>query len=339
MRYALLALVFALCLGRGAAAQEPVLKFATVSPPQARIATQFLHPWAQKIADQGKGVLKLEIYDGQTIANLGNVFDRVQSDVAQIGWGLTTNVAGHFPRTDAGSLPFVGENAEQSSVAFWRLYKKGVLDAEYGDTQPLILVYLTQAGLHMRKPITTLADPNAPLQGLKIIASGWGTGQAVTKLGAAPIVIPLGDMHEALNRGTVDGAVVSWTSFNPFKLAEVTNFHVDTTLGTAPGFVFMAKRKYLSLPAAARSVLDANSGEAPSRTFGAWWDGEKNFGRTEVQNRKDAGRTIVQLTPAQLDIWKKKTEVIQEEWAKNTPDGAKVMAAFKAELAQVKSGM
>jgi TRAP-type C4-dicarboxylate transport system substrate-binding protein len=191
----------------------------------------------------------------------------------------------------------------------------------------------------MRRPITTLEDPNAPLRGLKIIASGWGTGQAVTKLGAAPIVIPLGDMYESLNRGTVDGAVVSWTSFNPFKLAEVTSFHVDTTLGTAPGFVFMAKKKYQSLPAEARRVLDANSGEAPSRAFGAWWDGEKNFGRKEVQDRKDPGRTVVQLSPAQLEAWKRKTEVIQEEWAKNTPDGATVMAAFKAELAQVKSGM
>jgi TRAP-type C4-dicarboxylate transport system substrate-binding protein len=339
MRYAILFLVLALCAAGDSAAQEPVLKFATVSPPQSRIATQFLHPWAQKIADQGKGALKLEVYDGQTIANLGNIFDRVQSDVAQIGWGLTTNVAGHFPRTDAGSLPFVGENAEQSSAAFWRMYKKGVLDAEYGDTQPLILAYLTQAGLHMRKPITTLEDPNAPLQGLKIIASGWGTGQAVTKLGAAPIVVPLSDMYESLNRGTVDGAVVSWTSFNPFKLAEVTNFHVDTTLGTAPGFVFMAKKKYLSLPAEARTVLDANSGEAQSRSFGAWWDNEKNFGRKEVQDRNDPGRTIVQLRPEQLALWKKKTETIHEEWARNAPDGEKVLAAFKAELAQVKSGM
>ena len=75
-----------------------------------------------------------------------------------------------------------------------------------------------------------------------------------------------------------------------------------------------------------------------ARRFGAWWDGEKNAGRADVMARNDANRQIVQLTPAQAESWKQKTSSIQDEWAKNVPDGAKVLAAYKEELARVKAG-
>jgi TRAP-type C4-dicarboxylate transport system substrate-binding protein len=316
-------------------AEEVVLKFATAQSPLSRLASQNLHPFAKRISDDGKGLLRIEVYDGQSVANQSNHLDRVLSDVIQVGWGLQSTFGGKFPRSDAGALPFVSENSEHASVAFWRVYKRGLLDAEYSDIQPLILSYLTQAGLHTRRALRSLDS----LQGTKIVASGWATGQAITKLGGAPVTIPLNDMYDAIQRGTADGAMVSWTSFNPFKLAEVTNFHVEAALGTAPAFIYLAKKKYQSYPAEVRAVLDRHANEAEVRRFGAWWDGEKKAGRDDVIKRNDAGRQIVELSPAQAEAWKARTVSIQEEWAKNVPDGAKVLAAYKEELAKVKAGM
>src|SRR5262245_19278149 len=275
-----------------AGAEEIVLKFATTNAPTSRLVTTNLKPYAQRITDDGKEILRIETYDGQSIANQANHLDRTLADVIQIGWGLTSTFGGKFPRSDAGALPFVSEDSENASVAFWRVYKKGLLDAEYSDIHPLLLSYLTQAGLHMRKPAKTLDN----LEGLKLVASGWATGQAITKMGGAPLTIPLNEMYEAISRGTADGATVSWTSFNPFKLAEVTSYHVEAALGTAPAFVYMAKKKFDSFPADVRAVLDRHTGEAESRAFGAWWDGEKKAGRADVIARNDPGRQIVQLT-------------------------------------------
>jgi TRAP-type C4-dicarboxylate transport system substrate-binding protein len=317
-----------------AGAEEIVLKFATTNAPTSRLVSTNLKPYAQRITDDGKGVLRIETYDGQSIANQANHLDRTLSDVIQIGWGLQSTFGGKFPRSDAGALPFVSDDSESASVAFWRVYKRGLLDAEYSDIHPLILSYLTQAGMHLRKAIKSPDD----VAGLKLVASGWSTGQAIQKLGAAPLTIPLNEMYEAIGRGTADGATVSWTSFNPFKLAEVTSYHIEAALGTAPAFIYMAKKKFESLPADARAVLDRHTGEAEARRFGAWWDGEKNAGRADVIARKDPNRQIVELTPAQAQSWKQKTSSIQEEWAKNVPDGAKVLAAYKEELTKVKAG-
>ena len=319
-----------------AAGEEIVLKFGTTQAPNSRLAATFQTPWAERINEQGKGVLKIEMHYGSTIVNFTNYYDRVMSDVAQIAWGLMSSVGGKFPRTDVGTLPFMADNAEDASVALWRMYESGILDAEYKGSHPLIMVYLTQAGVHMSKPIPNLDDPAGPLAGQKIIAASWGTGQAVSRLGGAQLSIPLSDMYEALNRGTADGAVVSWTSFNPFKLKEVTSYHVEAALGTSPGWFVMSQKRYDALPEAAKKIMDANSGEGPSRAYGRWWDEEKNRGRSEIESL--ASHTIVPLEGARAEAWKKRTQPIIDEWAAKAPDGHKMVEAFRTELAKVKAG-
>src|SRR5690348_13182524 len=98
-------------------------------------------------------------------------------------------------------------------------------------------------------------------------------------------------MDAAIQRGTADGAAVSWTSFNPFKLAEVTSYHVDTRLGTSVAMIFMSKKKYGTLSPAVRKVLDAHSGEAASRAFGAWWIRSARTARTRRSRAATSARS------------------------------------------------
>ena len=51
-----------------------------------------------------------------------------------------------------------------------------------------------------------------------------------------------------------------WTGVVQFKLPEVTNYHLETMLGSSTGFVLMNKPAYARLPEAARKVFDANTG-------------------------------------------------------------------------------
>ena len=63
-----------------------------------------------------------------------------------------------------------------------------------------------------------------------------------------------------------------WTVFQPFKMAEVTTYHVEAQLSGSTGMVFMSKKKWDTLSPAVKKVLESNSGEAQSRAFGAFWD-------------------------------------------------------------------
>jgi TRAP-type C4-dicarboxylate transport system substrate-binding protein len=318
----------------GSARADPTtLLFATTNTPTARLNAQFLHPWAEAINADGKDVLQLDIRDGTAVVNVANYYDRVTTNVVQISWGLLSTVAGKFPRSDVATLPFMAKSAADGSQALWRLYKQGLLDAEFGDLHPLMLIALTPSGIHMSHPLKSLDT----LGGAKLVVASKVNADAVSLLGGAPLSIPLSEMYEAIQRGTADGAAVAWTSFDPFKLAEVTSYHVDTRLGTSAAMMFMTKAVYDGLSPAAKKIIDAHSGEAQSRAFGAWWDGERKTGKETTIARGDK-RTIVDPTPEQTAAWQQKLQPLVDNWAHTAPDGVKILAAYRAEVAKIETG-
>lgn len=317
----------------GTAASEETLIFATTNVPNIHANVRVLHPWAQRMNEQGKGVLKIDVRDGMTLANHVNFYQRAIDDVVQLTWGIQSQIAGKFPRSHVASLPFEAETAEQASVAYWRLYKTGLLDAEYDDILPLMLIGLTQAGVHTIKPIRTLDN----LNGLKLTMNSKLVSDAITRLGATPISLPLPDFYEGLQRGTVDGAAIPWTAFAPFKLGEVTTYHVEAQLGNSIGVVFMTRKRYAALPAAARKVIDDNAGEKMSREFGAMWDSEHDKGRQMVK-AMGGKHEFVSLTPAQSAKWREHVAPVVAEWTKATPNGERILTTYRGFLAQARSG-
>jgi TRAP-type C4-dicarboxylate transport system substrate-binding protein len=316
----------------GGAAAEETLLFATGLPPVVHLNAQVLHPWAARVNAAGKGALRLDVRDGPTLATPINAYQRVVDDVAQVAWGLQTYAAGKFPRSEVLSLPFVIDKSEDAAVAFWRLYKSGALDAEYDQIVALMVVAFPPGGLHMAKPLRTLDN----LNGVKLGTVSRSASQAVAALGGTPISLASQEMYEGVQRGTVDGLVQVWTAFQPFKLAEVTSYHVDTLLGGAPAMVFMAKKRYQALPAAARQAIDDHSGEAQTRLFGAFWDRVNAEGRNAVA--ASGKHKIVTLSPEQNAAWQSRLAAITADWVKTQPDGEKILAAFRRHLADVKAG-
>jgi TRAP-type transport system periplasmic protein len=313
-----------------AMADEVKLTFATLAPPDSRVAQMAFHPWADRINAAGKGIVQLDTRDGFAIANLDNVYSRVMDDVVQVGWALQGAIGGKFIRSAIAGLPFVSEDCESSSVAFWRLYQSGALGPEYAEIVPLMLVVFPQSGIHLVHPVASLAD----LHGLKLIALGKVQADAVTTLGGAPLSIGITDMYTALQRGTADGAVASWTTFDPFRLGDVTRYHLETRLGTSTGMIFMAKKKFDALPSAAQKMLRDNSGEAASRAFGAYLDGDAARVRDNV---KAGGQTVAAPDAAHETQWREKLDPVDASYINSVPNGPAILASYRQRLAAAKT--
>jgi TRAP-type C4-dicarboxylate transport system substrate-binding protein len=328
----LFAAVFGLICG-AASAQEVTLTLATLDPPPTPLNTQELHPWADRVNAQGKGVVQIVVRDGSEIANQQNIYDRVMSDVVQIGRGTQSFVGGKFPLTEVVALPFVVENGEGASAAFWRLYKSGALDGEYNDTVPLFFGVLPPQALHLTKPPKALDD----WSGLRIAVATKNGGEIVTRLGGAPQSIQITDLYPALQRGGADGVMINWPAFPPFKLNEVTSYHLQAPFGGSATMIFMAKKKWDALPEAARKILAANAGEGESRRFGTFWDKASDQGRGMTQAMGDKQK-IVTATAEQSTALKQKLSGMTAAWVKATPGGERILAAFRADLAATTPG-
>lgn len=310
-----------------AMSQETRLFFTSMSPAGSQMSN-FFRPWIDRVNQQAAGDFKVELRDGLTLANFGNVYERVQNDVVQIGWAAHALVAGKFPLSEVTTIPFIGDNNEACSAGLWRLYKSGFLDAEYKDIIPIWMGCLGPVYLHWAKAPRFLDD----LAGAKIRASGSLSARLVQLLGGAPASLQPTEMYEAVQRGTIDGVVTGWSAFEPYKLQEVLHHHLEVPLGISSSMHFMSKKKFNSLSQRAQQVLMANSGEEPSRAMGAF-TAVLGFNARDLALASGKDQ-IVTLTPEQLDGWKKKAQPAIDEWVSPRPNGQQAIELFKKYYAE-----
>jgi TRAP-type C4-dicarboxylate transport system substrate-binding protein len=327
-------LLVAACLStasaRVAAADPVVLKFAPFASPGQAAYEQFYKPWAEKVTADSQGALTIDLRGGTSIVNNQNVYDRVMNDVVQIGFVLFNYVAGKFPFAEVGALPNLADSSERGSDALWRLYQSGVLDSEFDQARPLMLIALPQSIVHLTKAPKSLKD----LTGTRIVGPTQLTALAAQHMGAQPITLSSPEAYEAMNRGTADGTILSWNVYFSFKIGEVAHYHIDQPMGTAAGMIFMSRKRYDALPAAVKETLDRNSGRAVSREWGRWWDGDNNHNRAAA--KADPKQTVVMLDPEAHAAWQKRLDGAIAEWSKSRPGVEKVIAQYRRLLAETK---
>lgn len=328
---AALAAIVTAAFSMPASAQQAKLIVATLSSPEARIPQKFFVPWAAKVQEESGGTLELDVRHGFAIASFNNALDRLKNDVVQVTQIVPASFRGSFPFFEVGGLPFMTQSAEDAAAAMWRLVRSGLLDQELKDVHVIATATFGYGGLHFAKPPSNFTD----LRGLKIVASSQIQSEMLSLLGAAPATMTPMDAYPALQRGTFDGIVTSWSGTLAFKLDEVTSMHLDAPLGTTSSMITMMKSRYNALPEAARKAIDANSGEMWSRRLGREIDEEIAAGRAKVLAR---GHKLVELTAEQTPAWKKQTQPVVDQWVKERAGGEEVLAAFRKYLQEVKSG-
>jgi TRAP-type C4-dicarboxylate transport system substrate-binding protein len=183
----------------------------------------------------------------------------------------------------------------------------------------------------MVKPLKSLDA----VAGLKLIVTGKERSVVVSRLGFTPVTGASSDMYPMLQRHVADGTAVAWAAFDTYKLAEVTTYHVDAPLGGSTAIVIMTKKRYDALSAAGRKAIDDNSDEKQTRFFGATWD--RNADENKAATAALPGQVITKLDPPTAERWKQISEPVLTQWAAGQPNGAEVLAKFRALLAEAEA--
>lgn len=327
-----LALAGALSLSVATAAvAEQVLVFAGASSERSVASRQFT-AWAERVNADGAGIIRIDYRPGMALANPSTFYDRVSDGVVDISWGILTQISGQFPRLSVLELPFMVDSVSTEdimpfSLSVWDLYTSGLLDPEFEEVVPLFVGTFAQSPIHLSAPLENLDS----LGGRRIIGGGPTYAASITALGGVPLSIGAGDSYEAVQRGTADGRIMSWTAVPAFRFDEITSYHAEVPLGTAPGSVIINRSVYEGLSPEAREILDRHTGEVMVREMSELWIRETAGIR---QRAIDAGSTVVSPTPEQLADWRDRTGAIRDAWVAATPDGAEVLSRFQVLVAQ-----
>jgi len=310
-----------------ARADDPMLlKFAFPAPPMSYVMTGGVDPWVKQVMAEAGDTIEIKTFPGAAIANFGNVYDRVTNGVAELGFGTVGTVAGLFQRTSVTNVPFITQESYESSMAAWRLNAQGVTSEDFKAVKILGLFTFASGGLHSTKPIKSGED----FKGLKLGTSGKLQADSFNLLGAAPITMTPAETYQALQRGLVAGVNLSWAGVQVFKLHEVTHHHLELPFGAAAGYFIMNKDAYAKLPGKARAAIDKHSGEPLSKMTSLAGIEDDNKNLTRMKALPD--QSFYRITREEEARWQKLLAPITEEWIKATPDGAKILEAYKREV-------
>lgn len=331
IRFSMMSAAAVILFGTGIASAAPevvTLRVAHFLPPGSIFQKKNLEPWCEKIGKESGGRLKCQIYPSMQLGGTPpQLFDQARDGIADIVWTVPTYQAGRFLKSEVFELPFMVNSAEKGSMAFTDYVQKNALD-EYKGVKIIFNHVHDGSQMHFgSKSVKTLED----LKGMKLRAPTRVGAKTIAALGATPVQMPMPQVPESISKGVVDGASLPWEITNAMKLTEICKTHTEVGTGHKKHsnaiFVFgMNQKKYDSLPADLKKVIDNNSGRETARWVGKIWDDGAMVSRKMAVDRKN---TINTLSDAEYAKWVKATDKVDDEWIKDvTAKGANGKALY-----------
>lgn len=326
-------LVFGVASQAAAQSGAPtVLQISSWVPPSHFIYRELMAPWAAGVEKATQGRVKVDTLPKGVASPQGH-FDAIRDGLADVTFNIHGYVPGRFTLTKLVELPFIGDNAEALSVAYWRMHEKHL--ARAGEHKGLKVLALFAHGpgqvYNSKKPINTLTD----LQGIKFRVGGGMVNDVGRLIGANTMLKPATESYELLSTGVADGVFFPAESVSTFKLEKFVKFSTVFPGGLYnTSFVFfMNDEKFQKLSKADQDAVMSVSGEALSRSIGRVWDVRD---REAVAILAKAGVSIVKAGTALVDDVVKRTASLEGDWVKDANakglDGIRVLGEFKEEI-------
>ena len=305
-----------LILAAPSLAQVIKLTLADQNPQTGWGPVHALQPWVKKVEEATKGRVKIDVFYAQTLAKGPEIWNAVKSGVADMGWCFHGYWPDMTPLSDVITLPGLPfKTGEKGAEVLWKLYQQfPEIQREYKDVHVLQLwtshpYFLITS----KKQVKTMED----IKGLKIRVVGGPPTEQMKALGAVPVLIPMPDNYQSLDKGVIDGMGAPWEAIYAFRLYEVVKYYTIVPLSAVYFSLSVNKQKWDSLPKDIQEAITSVSGLGAAKFWG------HNFFDTAeegvVEKVKAGNHQMIKyvLPPEELDRWTKTAgEPLWKEWVK-----------------------
>ncbi len=331
-------LIAALALGLAvttspAAAQEVTLRLHQFLPETSFVPAQILNPWIAAVEEASGGRIAIEHYPSMQLGGKpGDLVDQAVDGVVDVIWTLPGYTPGRFPRAEVFELPFLVEDAEAASAAFWEM-AQGPLAPDFADLHLLGTWVHGPGVIHANKRIAAPGD----IAGLRLRGPSRVTTKLLEELGATAVGMPVPAVPEALSKGTIDGALLPWEVSASLKVGEIVHHHTEfagPSIYTATFILAMNRDAYDALPEDLQAALDSVSGAGFSAHAGKVQQAE------DIPSRAFAaglGNEIVTIPADEIPLWETAAAPVVAGWIAEADkagiDGAGLLDQARAAIA------
>ncbi len=292
--------------------------------------------WCDEVAKATQNRVKCNILP-KGVAPPPATFDAVRDGLADLSFSVHGYTPGRYAMSKMAEMPFLGDDAIATSVAYERIYRKYLAKFDEHRGLHVITVFTHGPGVifNNKRPVKTLAD----LDGIKFRVGGGVVNDVGKALGVNMTLKPAPQSYELLSSGVVDGVWFPHESVVGFKLDKLIKYATTVPGGlynTSFAFV-MNPATWAKIPKADQAIIEKLSGESAARLFGKFWDA------ADVQSKALQQAAGIQTTAADAKFvadFKAKTAPIEAEWIKEADgkglkNAAAVLKEFRSEIAKL----
>lgn len=295
----------------GFAAGRVELRYASEYPDKHPTVKNAILPWIEEVKRLSKGRLVIQFFNPNAIAPSRKVYDALVAGSIDMTGSPCHWVHGKFPLNTVIQTPLIFNGAEAASLTTWDMFNKyPEWRNEFKDIKVLWQWGSATFNLHtVKKMVRTLED----LKGMKIIGINPQIREILKRLGANPIPMTPQDSYLALERGMAEGMAFPIAPVRAFKISDVAKYHTVADLMCDPFYGAINVRKWNSLPADLKKILEDTTGRKLAQACGKTLDeGSIN----DVNWMRGQGHKFYVLPSKEKERWFEKIRDIHEKWVK-----------------------
>ncbi len=249
----------ALAFTGGASAQDDIkamnLRWAHFAPPQWGSA-QAEQMFAKEIEKRTDGKVKIQFYWSGALGGPGELMDLVSSGAVDFASFPPTYYPAQWPMMGLiNSLPMTWQDPKLAmDIQEYQIANNKAIQDELAKNKlTAVLIHgLPPYRLQCTMPIKTMED----LKGKRIRTFGDWPPYVMKQIGAVPVNVPLGEIYESLQRGSLDCGYNPVENSGFLKLYEVAKNWSDINFGAIAAYSsFMNKDKYEAMPDSLKKIF------------------------------------------------------------------------------------
>ena len=296
-------------------AEKPELKLrfsnwtSPPSPPGRATAK-----WIEMVQTRTNGKVKIDAMYSSTLLSGKNTIEGILRGAADVGMNVSSFRPERFPMLALLNYPHPYKHTMVPIRIAWDMYNKfdppefkGVKIVSFSCNG----LGANGCGFYGKFPVTVLSD----LEGKEIRATGTGV-QALEKLGASPVFLPVGETYEALQKNIIKGIYTTFEIIRPFKFSEVIDYITPFPAPGAVMFTIVKEKTFNSWPADIKKVIEDMKMEH-SEWAGNYAHKEGQGGLTFAMSKGVKKTTI---SPDEAAKMLELLKPLTSDWVKTTSD-------------------
>lgn len=302
---------------------------ASIQSPQKSLLSKGYDWLLDEIEKETQGRVKFERYYSGSLAKPADQLRATSTSLAGMALVVPSYVPAQLPLANVGSNPALWVDSWAGSKAYAELYKKEPAMVAELDKQNVKLISAIATPTYYLLARKVDLNNFSQLNGMRIMASGE-IAVMLKSVGAQIVSVPTPEGYEAMERGTVDGAVYGLTSAVTYGVQNTAQSLWLLPVGGLPMIIVMNKNVWNSISkedqAAITKVAEGHA-KAFHEIYQIGGDDEsmKAFEKAKVKVNKASPEALAKLREAAEKKWNAWAE---QQQSQNRP-GKQVLATFE----------